>query len=283
MNVRWIQLKRVATPVGLNLLLVAGFLAIGSLLPLQEGAAQGVTARVVDEQSRTAVVGATATLLTADSTAVAQNTTGPDGFFQVSAPEPGTYLLRVEMLGYSSQTRSVVVRETQTSLPAFVLEVSAIAMDTLEVEASRSGIRPPGVVGFSRPSHLISGERMATLEKSGASFLSAARSLGAGLRFRSVKVGERSYTCIESSRRASGRGCNMVAIIVDGVDTGLSGDAALRYVHYLNVYDLESMEYYTPVDAGFRYGMRASARGALVLWTRGRGPHQSKARGGGDR
>lgn len=280
---RRMQLKRIPTLVVLDLLLLAGCLAIGPLLPLQEAAAQGITARVVDEQSRAAVVGATATLLTADSTAITQGTTGPDGFFQVSAPELGTYLLRVEMLGYSSQTRSVVVRETQTSIPAFVLEVSAIAMDTLEVEASRGGIRPPGVVGFARPSHLISGERMATLEKSGASFLSATRTLGAGLRFKSVKVGERSYTCIESTRSLGGRGCNMVAIILDGVDTGLTGDAALRYVHYLHVYDLESMEYYSPVEAGFRFGMRASARGALVLWTRGRGPHQSKARGGGGR
>jgi hypothetical protein len=177
----------------------------------------------------------------------------------------------------------VVIREADATLPAFVLEVSAIPMDTLQVETSRGGVRQPGVVGFGRPSHLISGERMATLEKSGTSFLSAARGLGAGLRFRSVKVGERSYTCIESSRRTSGRGCRMVAIILNGVDTGLTGDAALRYVEHLNVFDLESMEYYTPVDAGFRFGMRASALGALVLWTRGRGPHVSKARGGGSR
>jgi hypothetical protein len=42
--------------------------------------------------------------------------------------------------------------------------------------------------------------------------------------------------------------------------------------------DYESIEYLTPVEAGHRYGMQASAKGAIVIWTRGRGPNASVAR-----
>lgn len=105
-------------------------------------------------------------------------------------------------------------------------------------------------------------------------------------------VGERSYPCVESGRGpVSFRGgrsetCNLVAIVIDGLDTGLGQDPgsmreALRFIESLDVADYESVEYLSSVRAGFRYGMHASAQGALVLWTRGSGPHRSEGRGGG--
>lgn len=261
-------------------------------LGVHEGSAQEVRARVVDEQTRNAVVGAEAILLGPDSTELARATTGPDGFFQLAAPAPGTYTLRVESMSYSAQTRSVMLEEGQSVIPAFVLQVTAITLDTLQVDAERSVIAPQGVVGFSRPSHLVAGERMAMLERTGISFSSAVRELGGSVRVRDVMVGERHLPCIESRARVpsfnerrygAGRGadCLMVAIIIDGSDTGLDGEPALRFVQGLRISDYESMEYLSTVDAGTRYGLHAADRGALVLWTRGRGPHASEARGGG--
>jgi hypothetical protein len=260
-----------------------------SILQASGVSAQQVRARVVDDPSRGPMEGVLVVLLGPDSTEIARTTTGPDGFFNLTAPAPGTFLIRVERLGYGSVTRSVALKEGEAVVPAFVLVQEAIPLDTLEVEASRGVVASQGVVGFSRPSYLLSGERMAELEKTGISFTSAVREIGAGLRVRGVKVGDRNYTCIESSRRTasfrggggSGGSCDMVAIIVDGVDTGLDGIGALQFVNYLNLHDYESVEYMTSVDAGTRYGMRASDRGALVLWTRGKGPHKSEARGGG--
>ena len=259
------------------------------LLWAQAGGAQEIRARVVDEQSRSGMGGAMVLLLSPDSNEVARATAGPDGFFTLLAPAPGKYLLQVEELGYETVTRSVTAGEGQSLIPAFVLRVTAIPLDTLQVEASRGEVTPQGVVGFSRSTYLLAGERMAELERTGISFTSVVRELGAGLRFRGVKVGDRSYTCIESTRKTqSFRGgggssgdCDMLAIILDGVDTGLDGVDALRFVAYLHVSDYESVEYLTSVDAGTRYGLRASARGALVLWSRGHGPHRSHARSGG--
>jgi hypothetical protein len=260
---------------------------VACALGVQEGIAQEVRARVVDELSRSAIAGAAATLLTPDTVVIARAVSGPDGFFSLSAPARGDYLVRIEHLGFATVTRSVAVRDGQVTVPAFVLPVTAIPLDTLEVEASRGASRVPGVVGFSRPSHLISGDRMAVLERTGVSFTSAVREIGAGLRSRGVMVGDRNYTCIESVRHTpsmgggGGGGCAMVAIILDGVNTGMDTEGALRFVHYLRLAEYESVQYLSPVDAGVRYGLRASDRGALVLWTRGKGPFKSEARGGG--
>ncbi len=267
-------------------------------LAVQKGNSQEMRARVVDEASRSGVSDATVTLLAADSTVLVRTTTGPEGFFRLSAPATGAYLIRVECLGYAMQTRSVDLGEGDAMIPAFVLQAETVQLDTLQVEARRGGVTPQGVVGFSRPSYLLAGERMATLERAGVSFPGAVRQLAAGLRIRDAKLGERSYTCIESHRHVASfmsdftrlsasrtdpnkTDCQMVAIIIDGVETQMDDVAALRFVKGLHLYDYESIEYLSPVDAGTRYGLQASDRGALVLWTRGSGPHKNEARGGG--
>lgn len=243
--------------------------------------AQQVRARVVDEPSRSALPGVSVALLSADSREVARGVTGPNGFFTLSAPTPGTYLVQVRSLGYVAETRSVELVGGESVIPAFVLRASVIPMDTLAVEVDPSEVTSQGVVGFSRPSHLLAGERMATLERAGVSIASAVRGIG-GVRVRDVKRGDRHFTCFESSRALyRGSRCQMVVIVVDGISIGRDDDAALLFVHSLHLYDFESIEYVSPVDAGTRYGLRASDRGALVLWHRGMGPHKTAARGPG--
>lgn len=73
----------------------------------------------------------------------------------------------------------------------------------------------------------------------------------------------------------------MVAIVVDGVNTGLRDRAAMLYLRSLDLLQFESIQYLSPMEAGFRYGLDAGERGALVLWTRGFGPFASEAREGG--
>ncbi len=264
---------------------------LACILSVRAGGAQEVRARVVDEQTRKEVVGAEAILLGPDSAEITRATTGPNGFFELAAPSPGTYFILIESMSYAAQTRQVTLGQGQTVIPAFVLQVDVITLDTLQVDAERGVVVPQGVVGFSRATHLVAGERMATLERIGISFTGAVRELGGSVRVKDVMVGERHLPCIESRNRVPsfrdsdtrGRSgnCLMVAIVIDGTDTGLDGVDALRFVQGLQVSDWESIEYLSPVDAGFRYGLRASDRGALVLWTRGRGPHRSEARGGG--
>jgi hypothetical protein len=91
----------------------------------------------------------------------------------------------------------------------------------------------------------------------------------------------RGLTCVELTRRlpsfregSSGRECDMVALVLDGVTI----PDALRSYQDLHLREIESIEYVPAAEAGLLYGMEASARGALVVWTRGRGPHRSEDR-----
>jgi hypothetical protein len=68
--------------------------------------------------------------------------------------------------------------------------------------------------------------------------------------------------------------CDMILVVVDGNEVPGGGDMLLG----MTGTDLESVEYLPPIEAGARYGIQAAIQGALVLWTRGRGPHARRER-----
>jgi hypothetical protein len=88
------------------------------------------------------------------------------------------------------------------------------------------------------------------------------------------------YVCVYA-RRGRARGldagsasrfpkrCPMIAAFVDGVRLN---DAA-SYLESTRLLDLESVELVRASEAGWRYGFAADGADALVIWTRGRGPH----------
>jgi hypothetical protein len=84
--------------------------------------------------------------------------------------------------------------------------------------------------------------------------------------------------CIESVRPAISRiinrpPCEMVEVFLDGVSIGLAPDLLMN----LPMMDVESIEFLHPLQAA-RWGYDASLYGALVIWTRGRGPHARRER-----
>jgi hypothetical protein len=236
----------------------------------------------VEERNRTPVTGTWVSLLRTDSTLVDRAFSDAWGFFQLRAPESGTYVLRAERDGYDTQTRQINLAGTgEISIPAFVLISNVITLDKIDIGASRGKISDPPVdaVGFRRASHVAAGTRMRDYDRAGVSPFAVALSLGAGLRVRSVLVGSKWIQCIESSRRItdmnSDGGCNPVVVVLNGAPIM---DPIEYLERHVQVADLESMEYLPPAEAGMRYGLDASARGALILWTRGSGPYKSAER-----
>jgi hypothetical protein len=61
----------------------------------------------------------------------------------------------------------------------------------------------------------------------------------------------------------------MIGLVVDGIAIGDAGS----YLAVTRLSSLESIELVSARDANHRYGMGANGAEALVLWTRGRGPH----------
>jgi hypothetical protein len=165
-------------------------------------------------------------------------------------------------------------------VPAFVLRVKAIELDSVSIEATRDPKPDADGVGFSRNSYTIAGERLAMLERHGARMISVLRQMP-GIRVREISTSGYPATCVEARRRMrafseSGEDsrCSNVVWVMDDIPT----DNDWRQLRTFNVVDFESAEFLPPVEAGQRYGMLASTYGAVVLWSRGRGPHVSEAR-----
>ena len=237
--------------------------------------AQQIRARVLDEASRAPIAGVV--VIASKDNDVLRTETHADGFFTLRLPGIGTYALTLESIGYRKLTRSVVIEHTDVvTIPAFLLLADVIPIERVEATADRPP--PDDVVGFNRKMFVKAGADLATLERNSISVLDALRGFGAGLK---IHFTGRSRTpCIESSRGMSSMGpsrrpaCDMVIILVDEI---MINDAA-GFLRTARLEQFESMQYLPPVEAGQRFGLEASARGAIVFWSRGRGPHKSPER-----
>ncbi|MGH7467196.1 MAG: carboxypeptidase regulatory-like domain-containing protein [Longimicrobiales bacterium] len=257
-------------------------------------AAQVIRGRVVDEAARAPLVGATATLLSG-GVLVVRAATDASGFFLLRPSATGDHEITVEMIGYTTGRHAVRFDGVDLTVPAFVMKASAIRLDPVETSVDTRG-RRGAAVGFARSSHVLAGARLAELAAHGLSPRAAVRELGAGLRVREFKgaSGEPVF-CVESVRRMRSlnpnsaqasqreRSCEWPVIVIDGIKVAdrncdfrsCQPDAIFRDLR-LDI--MESFEYLSPVEAGQQYGLEASASGALVIWTRGRGPHRDSAR-----
>jgi hypothetical protein len=198
-------------------------------------------------------------------------------------PAAGRFEVSAGKTGYVPATLSFDFAGQDTTIPAIVLVPQAVPLDPIDVTAGRR--EPPNQVGFSRPSMIVHGERMAMLERNGAKPITVVGEISS-LRLRNMmryttEGGQviRNYVCISSLRRFMDmrqRQCEPVVLIIDGIPVGDPYDG----LRNMQLSDLESIELVPPVEAGYRYGPRAAGTGALVVWTRGRGPHRSDARDG---
>ncbi len=256
------------------LLLLNGFVPLSS---------QEVRGRVVDEATRSGIASAKVVLISIAGDTLRQTSTGPEGFFTMKIPAAGDYIVHVQYVGYGDGENHIHVGTANVTLPAFVLRVTVIKLDSLRVSANQNN--RSATVGFAHATYVVSGSRMAFLERQGARPLTVVRELP-NVRMRNIPrytvAGGGvilNYTCIESVRKFIDfrtSGCDPVVMIVDGIVVGDPYDN----LRSLSLADIESLELLNPVEAGFQYGPNAAAVGALVIWTRGRGPHESQARDG---
>ena len=243
---------------------------------------QQVRARVIDQDTRQPINAAAVSLITASGDTAGRAATGRDGFFTIKARADGEYAILVRQIGYADHRQGITI-SGESTLPAILLTTSAVPLKPVEVSAT-SRTDSATAVGMTRASHILAGKQLALLEQHGIKSLAAIRELG-GLRTRELKLfttemAERipSYTCIESVRRVmttrAAPPCSPVALIIDGVAVG----DPFMGLRSISLAEIESLEYFTPVEAGNRFGLSASANGAIVVWTRGRGPHKTEER-----
>ena len=69
----------------------------------------------------------------------------------------------------------------------------------------------------------------------------------------------------------------MVAVFVDDVEVFDPGS----YIDQIRARELETVIYLSPMEAGYRFGLQAAGSGALLIYTRGRGPFRLPERDSG--
>ena len=248
--------------------------------------AQQVRARIIDTDRRTPLTDVRVSVRDSAGTDHASAQTDRNGFFTIDSIAPGAYTLLAELDGYRTARQPFVVSgSTPLVLPAILLQSEAVALDPVRAEASVERAAEIGERDAIRPEFVLAGSRMAELEKVNASPAAIYRELG--VRVREVVTPAGVMFCLQSRRgpnsmRGGGGGssCEQVAVAVDGV---LIRDPAM-VLRTLKLGAWESIEYLSAVEAGARFGLHGSSSGgAILLWSRGSGPHRNAARDGGSR
>jgi hypothetical protein len=214
------------------------------IVTAQAAYGQQIRARVIDEESRAAIAGAT--VVAAKDNYAARTVTGADGFFTLSLSSTGAYTISLESVGYKKLTRPITIDQTELlTLPAFVLTADVIPIAGVEANADRksSGLE----VGFNRKMFLAAGAELKKLEDNNVSLLDALRNIGAGLKIRFVS--QNRTPCIESSRGmpsispGNRRLCDMVVIVLDDI---IIQDVT-GFVRTARLEQFESVQYLPPV------------------------------------
>ena len=215
--------------------------------------------------------------------------TGPDGILRFDRLAPGDYELAIEHIGYGRRTLSLRVEPGEEARIDLSVPPLPVRLDPIAVTTSALGSELRDRSSSTRVD-FVAGEDMAFAQARAARVPDVLRAY-----FPSLEVNEGVYAtienptleqivCLESGRRlerlrtppgVASPFCEMMVVVVDGVPISHSG----QYLRGLTLDVLESIEVLHPLDAGLRYGQAAGNAGALLLWTRGRGPHMSSARG----
>ena len=239
--------------------------------------AQAVRGRVLSDLDGKSVAAANITVLAASGEKVVSRISR-DGTFLFDIPEPGSYRLLVEALGYRTLTSSVLLVPAGTMLTVELrLHVSALALEPLKVVAAR--IEP----WFMRDlrlrqrdgwGHLISREQ---LDDAIGSNLSDVL-MSTGLRMESVPIGEgssRRVTLPTVTRTEITRKANCYsALYVNGVrQFPTIGPEVDLYradeTMAIRPYEIEAIEVYkSRIEAPAIYADTFAACGVVALWLR---------------
>ena len=242
-----------------------------------------VSGRILDMTSRQPLRDVLVRAAGGGATAVSAD----DGTFRLTGLEQGDVVLEVEHVAFGTHRELIGVQSGTRTDVELLLAERPLALDALEVEgrsAMRASARtsPVRFDGFS-------GANLAAAESRGDRVIGLVRTLPALHVMQGMfttRYGVTNGVCLTTARRMgtlrdAGLGtpnapwCDPIPVFVDDVPVA----DGIAFLSSLNVTDFESIQLLHPTDAHIRYGLAAGAAGgALVLWTRGRGPFVSQSR-----
>jgi hypothetical protein len=206
------------------------------------------------------------------------------GRFRFTGVEAGEVAFQVHRLGYDWQSERIEVAPGARMVVELRATPRAVALDAVVVRATSAEARMAR--GATQAPRVISGLRLREAEDRTALLGDVVRE------FPSLQIREGRFEttdgveyglCVESARamhryavleqQTSLPWCEMIAVVVDGAPVIRGAEMLFT----LPLWQLESIEFLPPLGA-IRWGERAAINGALVIWTRGRGPHRGERR-----
>jgi hypothetical protein len=271
-----LALVRVDLGVGLG---IGGSTArVVATIALPDPASPGeLSGRIVSSQDGAPIVDAVLRVAGHATTSSA----GDDGLFRLTGLPTGDVVLEIEHLGYGVHREVVAVEQGVRTDLELVLSPRPIALAAIDVQGDAARLAARG--SASRAA-VFAGAQLRHAEERAARVPDLLRSLPGVTVMEGTfqtRQGISSGTCVTTNRRigqltpppqARGGGypwCDPIPLVLDGV---LLGDA-VEYLRALNLIDIESIQLVGAIEAQLLYGQRGGAEGgALVIWTRGRGP-----------
>lgn len=210
--------------------------------------------------------------------------TDEEGGFRIAGVPAGEYAFQVTRLGYDWRSEYIDVQASSTMTLQLRAAPTAVALEAVVVRVSTPETRMAKAA--TQAPRVIAGEDLHRAEERAASLIDVIRRFPS-LQIRTgqfeTELGIERGVCIESSRALMRYAiperktplpwCEMIAIVLDGAAT-IRGS---EMINALRLRQVESIEFLPPTGA-LQYGERAALNGALVIWTRDRGPHRDPAR-----
>ena len=230
--------------------------------------AQSIMGNLLDAQSGQAIMLGYVGLLTEDGERVAWTLADESGFFRLDAPEPGSYMLYGESMGYRSSVEGPILLGEDQLVPAeFRLDPMPVVLDSLRVvaESKRLSLVLAGYydreqVGLG---HFIGPERI--LERFDARQISDFFWGVPGIRLMPASnMAGSGYVPLMRSA-ASLRGFCLPQVYLDGIPQPGADDLD----NLIMPFDIEAIEVYrSPAEVPARYTSAGSNCGVILLWSR---------------
>ena len=217
--------------------------------------------------------------------------TDAGGGFTFAEVPPGEHTLEIHHLGYGTRTEMVEVARGEPTELTIRLPAQALAIEGFEVEVRSARERTARARGTRQD--LFTREDIERYAGAGNVGDLARRFPGVTARpmFHPYS-GIESGICIEAPARAgpSSGGmteispraddqivdeCRSLLVVVDGMP--MPGEQGTAFLASLPLNQVESLEYLNPIESRSRFGGRGEF-GAIVIHTRGTGPHAERSR-----